>query len=232
MKKVLALVATAALFGSVAFAEKVVEVGLKGGVILNVGTKLEDLISNEIEKIGNKKLAVGGDIGIFGHFGFGDMEKIAFSLQSEVFFSLGNGIKYEAKANSEYTAKLKYTSMDIALLVGCDIPLGKARLTPFLGPKVGIPLGKMKEEDEYYGIKQTYEYNMKGATIGMDFGVGLAIPLGHFVLGADVRYGIDFNKMKIKEKVYDDYGYYYGEIEMDFLRRGALGINITAGYRF
>lgn len=34
---------------------------------------------------------------------------------------------------------------------------------------------------------------MKGTTIEMDFGCGIAIPLDKFVLGAYIRYGIDFN---------------------------------------
>lgn len=37
---------------------------------------------------------------------------------------------------------------------------------------------------------------MKGTTIEMDFGCVIAIPLDKFVLGAYIRYGIDFNNTK------------------------------------
>lgn len=226
MKKVLVLVA-AAILTSAAFAEKVVEVGVKGGLLLNAGTKLDnDFIDDE-----EQKMTLGGDVGIFGHFGLVEIGKGALSLQPEVFFSLGNGTKTEYKEdNWSSTSKYSYNSLDIAVLLGYDIQLGKARLTPFLGPKVGIPLGKLKskQESKYEGEseEETYESKLKGATIGMDFGVGFAIPLGKFVLGADVRYGIDFNKVKAEDDWDED------NDVMDVLRRGALGINITAGWRF
>ena len=72
--------------------------------------------------------------------------------------------------------------------------LKKISIRPFLGPKVGIPIRKMKLD--YNDSDYDDNNKMKGATIGMDFGCGIAIPLGKFVLGADVRYGIDFNKVK------------------------------------
>lgn len=215
MKKVLVLVAAATIFGSLAFAEKVMEVGVKGGLLLNAGT--------ELKNFSNTKVTLGGDVGIFGHFGLVDLGPGTLSLQPEVFFSFGNGAKTEFKdeVNDEnYKITFKYTSLDIALLIGYDIPVGKISIRPFLGPKVGIPIGKIKEEVAGY----TYEIKTKGATVGMDFGCGIAVPLGKFVLGGDIRYGIDFNKVKAKSESGDRYN--------DALRRGALGINITAGYRF
>ena len=218
MKKVLVLVAAAALFGSAAFAEKVVEVGVKGGLLLNAGTKMyeDDEVSDE-----GMKMSVGGDIGIFGHFGLAEIGKGALSLQPEVFFSIANGIKYEEEST---TVIFKCNTLDIAVLLGYDIPVGKARITPFLGPKLGIPLGKIKVDTDDDGFDM--DMKAKGVGFGLDFGVGFAIPLGHFVLGADVRYGIDFTKMKIE---FDDDG--YDGINQK-IRRGALGINITAGWRF
>lgn len=211
MKKVLVLVAAATIFGHFAFAEKVMEVGVKGGLLLNAGTKLD-------EPGGAKeKMTLGGDVGIFGHFGLVDLGPGTLSLQPELFFSFANGERAEW-SNSKST--IKYNSLDIALLVGYDIPVGKLSIRPFLGPKVGTPLGKIKMKSD----DATMEFdNTKGATFGMDFGCGIAIPLGNFVLGGDVRYGIDFNKVQVK---YDK-----GKTA-DLLRRGALGINITAGYRF
>ena len=212
MKKVLALVA-AAMLTTAAFAEKVVEVGLKGGLLLNAGTKFAD-----DDGFDGTKMSVGGDIGIFGHFGLAEIGSGALSLQPELFFSFANGLKTDIG-----DLKLKYNSLDIAVLLGYDIPLGKARITPFLGPKVGIPLGKARGEiADLITIMSDEEIKVKGVTVGLDFGAGFAIPLGSFVLGADIRYGIDFNKSKAE---------IYGE-KGDFLRRGALGINVTAGWRF
>lgn len=226
MKKVLVLVAAAAIFGQFAFAEKVIEVGAKGGLLLNAGTKLAD---NDMFEDMDEKMTLGGDVGIFGHFGLVDLGPGTLSLQPEVFFSFGNGLRAETEDEDwSYKATYKYNSLDIALLVGYDIPVGKLSIRPFLGPKVGIPVGKMKCEWDDGEDKDTDKMELKGATIGMDFGCGVAIPLGKFVLGADVRYGIDFNKVKVK---FDDEETGKTTTE-DALRRGHLGINITAGYRF
>lgn len=244
MKKVLVLVAATALFGSAAFAEKVAELGMKGGLLLNAGTKIFsedkfDTAKEEWDDYADKKMLIGGDVGIFGHFGLVEIGKGALSLQPEAFLSLRNGLVCE-KGNDWYTgtSKIYYNSLDIAVLIGYDIQLGKARLTPFLGPKLGIPIGgaifdqtwtheEGDDDDYWYGTK------MKGVTIGMDFGVGFAIPLGKsFVLGADVRYGIDFNKTKANVSYWDEDEEQNKTIETEFLRRGALGINITAGWRF
>ena len=118
-----------------------------------------------------------------------------------------------------YDAIYKQNTLDIAVLLGYDIPLGKARLTPFLGPKLGFAIGKGKMVVD--GVKGENPEKTKGVGFGLDFGVGFAVPLGHFVLGADVRYGIDFTKFKLS-----------GDDDGQKIRRGALGINLTAGYRF
>lgn len=212
MKKVLALVA-AAMLTTAAFAEKVVEVGLKGGLLLNAGTKV--YYGDEVDD--EAKMSVGGDIGIFGHFGLVEIGSGALSLQPELFFSIANGVKYEYDGIKDI---MKQNTLDIAVLLGYDIPLGKARLTPFLGPKLGFPIGKAKEVID--GEKYENPEKTKGVGFGLDFGVGFAVPLGHFVLGADVRYGIDFTKFRIGDD--DDYS--------AKVRRGALGINLTAGWRF
>ncbi|MCH5282596.1 MAG: PorT family protein [Treponema sp.] len=225
MKKALVLVAAVALCGQIAFAEKVAELGVKGGLLLNAGTKFINEPDEEYSDY--KKMALGGDIGIFGHFGIAEIGSGTISLQPELFFSFGNGVKYEEKVEVfddtvTFTQKFKYTSLDLALLVGYDIPVGKARITPFVGPKLGIPIGKMKStfEVDIDGTKETEKTEMATmSTLGVDFGVGFAIPLGSFVLGGDIRYGIDY---KLKPSNAIDEG----------IRRGALGINVTAGYRF
>ncbi|MDE6718870.1 MAG: outer membrane beta-barrel protein [Treponemataceae bacterium] len=237
MKKVLVSVAAATIFGSLAFAEKVMEVGVKGGLLLNAGTKItkeyKDVNDVDPRSTFNEKMTLGGDVGIFGHFGLVDLGPGTLSLQPEVFFSFANGLRTEEKQEDlSYKESLKYNSLDIAILVGYDIPVGKISIRPFLGPKVGIPIGKLKQKYETDGRTGTNKLKTKGATIGMDFGCGIAIPLGKFVLGADVRYGIDFNKVKAQCEVYDEDGDYAGKKDFDVLRRGALGINITAGYRF
>ncbi len=220
MKKVVVLAAITAVFASLSFAQVSMELGVKGGILLNAGTKLD---YSGLDS----KMTVGGDIGIFGHFGLADIGPGTLSLQPEILFSLANGAKVKgSEGEYEFEYKLKYNSFDIALLIGYDIPIGKLSVRPFLGPKLGIPLGKMKEKitEKGYGKSFDYDYEIEiaAATIGMDFGCGIAVPLGKFMLGGDIRYGIDFNKLKIKG---DDKNY-------EILRRGALGINITAAYKF
>lgn len=204
MKKVLVLVAAATIFGHFAFAEKVMEVGVKGGLLLNAGTM--------IEGDSDAKMSLGGDVGIFGHFGLLDSKLGAFSIQPEMFFSFANGAK-----NKDMKTTYKANVLDIAFLVGFDFSVGKLSIRPFTGPKLGIPVGKVKaviDGEKFTGGK------MKGPVVGMDFGCGIVVPLGNFVLGGDVRYGNDFNKIKDKET------------DSDFAKRGAFAINITAGYRF
>ena len=244
MKKVLVLVAAAAIFGSVAFAEKVLEIGVKGGLLINTGTRFVD-----DPGIGDdyRKASAGGDIGFYSHFEIAEIGSGAISLQPELLFAFGNGVKYKWGSDS-FATKCKYTSLDIALLLGYDIPIGKVRLTPFLGPKVGISVGKMKYTAEFGGQKSTEKMYKNFATFGVDFGIGFALPIGNkFVLGADVRYGIDY---KVKSIGSDD-GYSgsasYDDDDIGFdmtgfmtellglgglIRRSALGINITAGWRF
>lgn len=221
MKKVVVLAAVAAVFASLSFAEKSMELGVKGGILLNAGTKLD---YSGVDS----KMTVGGDVGIFGHFGLVDIGPGALSLQPELFFSLANGTKYKDSVNE---FKYTYNSFDIALLLGYDIPIGKLSIRPFLGPKLGIPLGKMKEKltQKIYGesYSASGETDIAAATFGMDFGCGIAVPIGQFMLGGDIRYGIDFNKLKIKTKDKND-----KDKNEDILRRGALGINITAAYKF
>ncbi|MDE6719191.1 MAG: PorT family protein [Treponemataceae bacterium] len=225
MKKVLIWVAAATIFGHFAFAEKVMEVGVKGGLLLNAGTKFDMFEDDGYVPDFKEKMTLGGDVGIFGHFGLVDLGPGTLSLQPEVFFSFANGLRLES---DDFKMTVKCNSLDIALLVGYDIPVGKISIRPFLGPKVGIPIGKAKTElnADYPTDDEDFKYDMKGVSIGMDFGCGIAIPLGKFVLGADVRYGIDFNKVKAQYE--EDMG---GD-EVGKIRRGALGINITAGYRF
>ena len=235
MKKVLVLVAAAAIFGSVAFAEKVMEIGVKGGLLINTGTRFAD--DPGIGDDNGKKVSGGGDIGFYSHFEIAEIGSGAISLQPELFFAFGNGVKYKLGSDS-FAAKCKYTSLDIALLLGYDIPIGKVRLTPFLGPKVGISVGKMKVTSEVFGQKFKEKMYMNVATFGVDFGIGFVLPIGSkFVLGADVRYGIDY---KVKSIGSDDG--YSGLVSDDdddiglgmggLIRRSALGINITAGWRF
>lgn len=225
MKKVVVLAAVAAVFASLSFAEMSMELGVKGGILLNAGTKLDYSGTNS-------KMTVGGDVGIFGHFGLADIGPGTLSLQPELFFSLANGAKDKvSEGEIEAEFKYKYNSFDIALLIGYDIPVGKLSIHPFLGPKLGIPLGKIKEDYKSKGYGESFEYDdefdIAAATFGMDFGCGITVPLGKFVLGGDIRYGIDFNKLKIKTKDKND-----KDKNVDILRRGALGINITAAYKF
>lgn len=103
----------------------------------------------------------------------------------------------------EYEITTKYNSLDIALLIGYDIPIGNLSIRPFLGPKLGIPLGKMKSQVVIKEDGESFDYDDKAdiavATIGMDFGCGIAVSLGKFVVGGDIRYGIDFNKLQGKK---------------------------------
>lgn len=229
MKKVLVLVATV-LFGSLAFAEKSKELGVRFGGTFNFGTKFA---SNELTSSFkdwassySEKILIGYDISIFGHFGIVEMGKGALSLQPEITFSSNNGKKMVTKFGGDtIETEFSYLCLDIALLVGYDIPVGERgfSIRPFLGPKVGIPLGKLfmvTEGPDNYSDTDSMKVS---TTIGMDFGLAFSAQIGaKLVYGADVRYGFDFNYTKYKED----------GISMDVLRRAGMTIALRIGYKF
>lgn len=229
MKKVLVLVAVV-LFGSLAFAEKSKELGVRFGGTFNFGTKFA---SNELTSSFkdwassySEKILIGYDISIFGHFGIVEMGKGALSLQPEITFSSNNGKKMVTKFDGDtFETEFSYLCLDIALLVGYDIPVGERgfSIRPFLGPKVGIPLGKLfmvTEGPDNYSDTDSMKVS---TTIGMDFGLAFSAQIGaKLVYGADVRYGFDFNYTKYKED----------GISMDVLRRAGMTIALRIGYKF
>lgn len=230
MKKVLVLVA-AVLFGSLAFAEKSKELGVRFGGTFNFGTKFA---SNELTSSFkdwassySEKILIGYDISIFGHFGIVEMGRGALSLQPEITFSSNNGKKMVTKFDGDtFETEFSYLCLDIALLVGYDIPVGERgfSIRPFLGPKVGIPLGKLFMVTDGPGSDYDSTDSMKvSTTIGMDFGLAFSAQIGaKLVYGADVRYGFDFNYTKYKED----------GISMDVLRRAGMTVALRIGYRF
>ena len=95
-------------------------------------------------------------------------------------------------------------------------------IRPFLGQKLGIPLGKIysKYKNKFKDGKN--DIDSYGTTIDLDFGCGVVGIIGNFVLGGDIRYGVDFNK--VQDKVDDE--------KYKIMHRCALVITITAAYRF
>lgn len=224
MKKVLVLVA-AVLFGSLTFAEKSKELGVRFGGTFNFGTKFGSELTPETSY--SEKILIGYDISIFGHFGIVEMGKGALSLQPEITFSSNNGKKMVEKYGGDtFETEFSYLCLDIALLVGYDIPVGERgfSIRPFLGPKVGIPLGKLFMVTDGPGSDYDSTDSIKvSTTIGMDFGLAFSAQIGaKLVYGADVRYGFDFNYTKYKED----------GISMDVLRRAGMTIALRIGYRF
>ena len=224
MKKVLVLVA-AVLFGSLTFAEKSKELGVRFGGTFNFGTKFGSELTPETSY--SEKILIGYDISIFGHFGIVEMGKGALSLQPEITFSSNNGKKMVEKYGGDtFETEFSYLCLDIALLVGYDIPVGERgfSIRPFLGPKVGIPLGKMFIVTDGPGSDYDSTDSIKvSTTIGMDFGLAFSAQIGaKLVYGADIRYGFDFNYTKYKED----------GISMDVLRRAGMTIALRIGYKF
>lgn len=223
MKKVLVLVA-AVLFGSLTFAEKSKELGVRFGGTFNFGTKFGSELTPETSY--SEKILIGYDISIFGHFGIVEMGRGALSLQPEITFSSNNGKKMVTKFGGDtFETEFSYLCLDIALLVGYDIPVGERgfSIRPFLGPKVGIPLGKLFMVTEGPDNYSDTESMKVSTTIGMDFGLAFSAQIGaKLVYGADVRYGFDFNYTKNKED----------GISVDVLRRAGMTIALRIGYKF
>ena len=206
-KKLIVLAAVAAVTAGFAAAE--VSVGIRGGMGLMLGTSWSDKITEPRKDIMEPSIinslaagaAVFAKIPIFNGLG----------IQPEF------GISYNEmrlRANKEYRELLQqasikdyqewfaYSALDIPILVSYDFKVGKKiTLTPLAGPKLSIPIGKMKADASRTssGGPLPAEYETGSPVLfSMVAGMDAAFGLRHGAIVTDLRYDIGISSLRIK----------------------------------
>lgn len=207
-KKLIVLAAVAAVTAGFAAAE--VSVGIRGGMGLMLGTSWSDKITEPVKDIMEpstiNSLAAGAavfaKIPIFNGLG----------IQPEF------GISYNEmrlRANKEYKELLQqytsvkdyqewfaYSALDIPILVSYDFKVGKKiTLTPLAGPKLSIPIGKIKEDASrtVSGGPLPAEFEAGSPVLfSMVAGMDAAFGLRHGAIVTDLRYDIGISSLQIK----------------------------------
>lgn len=192
MKKIIALVAVAAVSISMVCAEIGLTVGAKGTFGMNLGSTVH-------EKTDDMKaaFAVNGGGSIYGRYNMPFLP--ALGVQVEAGMTFGNAIG-EAKDNKNYRYA-SYNSFDIPVLVTYDIPVSSLVITPMLGMNFSIPFGTPTSHFAVDGEKDSEkmdDYKATGFIPGLVAGVEVAIPAGPGSITAGLSYVNDFTPVKSK----------------------------------
>ncbi|GHV60329.1 hypothetical protein AGMMS49587_01280 [Spirochaetia bacterium] len=137
----------------------------------------------------------------------------------ELNFMFGQGIKLKGSGlASGYDAVLKYSSLDIPLLVRYAFINKPVVFGLQAGPYISIPFGLKASGNgaEYMGIDG--DFDSGGALGGITVGAFVGYPLGPGKIIGDVRFLTDFGTLKAHESGFD------------FTVSHRAGINLTFGY--
>lgn len=202
MKKLIGFAAAAIFAMSLATAE--ITVGARGIFGLGLGTTIPN-------KTDDVKLGACLD---FGANAFVKIPLFAsLSLQPELGFTHNIvDMKYEYKyENYNYSysisAKTSYSfnAIDIPVLVGWDIKIGDSlTVTPLIGPKFSIVLGKIsgKAEAEINGKSESSDPieadNASPLLFSIVLGAGVSYKLGPGAIVGDLRYNLGLSELKVK----------------------------------
>lgn len=190
MKKIIALVAVAAISVSMVCAQ--ITVGAKGTFGMNLGSQVDDKQDDTKDAF-----AVNGGGSIYGRYNMPFLP--ALGVQLEVGMTFGNAIgTAEDNKNSTYYS---YNSFDIPLLVTYDIPVSSIVITPMLGMNFSIPFGAPTSHTKVDGEKDSEkmdDYKVTGFIPGLVAGVEVAIPVGPGSITAGLSYVNDFTPVKSK----------------------------------
>lgn len=214
MKKIIALVAVAAISVSMVCAQ--ITVGAKGTFGMNLGSQLDKKADDAKDAF-----AVNGGGSIYGRYNMPFLPELG--VQLEVGMTFGNAIGYaKDNKNSMYYS---YNSFDIPLLVTYDIPVSSVVITPMLGMNFSIPFGAPTAHSKVDGEKDSKKVDntkVTGFIPGLVAGVEVAIPVGPGSITAGLSYVNDFTPVKSKR----EFGGTTVENEVGIRRN----FNISAGY--
>ncbi|MDR1443304.1 MAG: PorT family protein [Treponema sp.] len=126
-----------------------------------------------------------------------------FSIQTELDVTWDRAAVWKYSANEaqndleRYTRHFESFSLQFPFLAKLNFYPGKFRVSPFLGPYVILPLGKMKTS------RPRYEEESSAASfspaLGVLGGLSLSYPLGPGMIFADLRYAADLGEPNLPE---------------------------------
>jgi hypothetical protein len=126
-----------------------------------------------------------------------------FSIQAEAVFTWDKApiwlYAYDATGNDtyRYTRTLQGVSLQFPLTAKLNFYPGKFRISPFFGPYLNLPLGKMKVSSSY-NEDESFTYSVS-PPLGLLGGISIAYPLGPGTIFADLRYAADLGKPDLRD---------------------------------
>ncbi|MBD5446769.1 MAG: porin family protein [Treponema sp.] len=187
MKKLIACAVAAVAAVSMATAE--ISVGVRGIFGVGLGTTLAD-------DMDSFDLDLGGTLN-FGGTAFVKIPVFAsLVVQPEVGFTY-NMVGLE---NNGFEMDCSYKAIDIPVLVGWDFKINDSfTVTPLVGPKISIPVGKFAMEAEGNDGDVDIDSSVLFSVV---VGAGVAYKVGPGAIVGDLRYNIGVSTLKVKEEGY------------------------------
>ncbi|MDE5797560.1 MAG: PorT family protein [Treponemataceae bacterium] len=202
MKKLIACAVAAVAAVSMATAE--ITVGVRGIFGVGLGTTLaDDMDSFDLDLGGT--LNVGGTV-------FVKIPLVAsLVVQPEVGFTynmvgMKGDLGYGAYAAYAIEEKIdcSYKAIDIPVLVGWDFKINDSfTVTPLVGPKISIPVGKLATETEVSGggvsAKEDDDFDIDSSVLfSIVVGAGVAYKVGPGAIVGDLRYNIGISSLALE----------------------------------
>lgn len=194
MKKIIALVAVAAISVSMVCAQ--ITVGAKGTFGMNLGSQVDEK-SDDMKAA----FAVNGGGSIYGRYNMPFLPELGVQVEAGMTFGNAIGQAKDNKNSSYYS----YNSFDIPVLVTYDIPVSSVVITPMLGMNFSIPFGAPTSHSKIDGEKDSKkadDYKATGFIPGLVAGVEVAIPAGPGSITAGLSYVNDFTPVKVKGEIF------------------------------
>lgn len=194
MKKIIALVAVAAISVSMVCAQIGLTVGAKGNFGMNAGTAVAEDIK-EFAKDGKNVFMVNGGGAVYARYNMPFHAPLGVQMEIGIRANNGGGLKVD-----DTSVKMSYTTMDIPLLITYDIPVSSLVITPMLGLNFGIPVGKGKWTMETPDGEASSKVEVTGlpkVKAGIVVGADVALPLGPGSLTGGLSYIADFSEVMV-----------------------------------
>jgi len=207
MKKLLLILLVLSVTGMGLYAQEAgkFSVGGRAGALLfgfHDAGELEDYMGSNVSKKSLMNFTFGA------YVAYTIMEN--FSIQGEINFMINQGYKLSIPG---YSAKVKYNSIDLPVLVKYNFLSDPAVLGILGGPYLSIPVGDVK-------VSGMGSASTSGIAFGLAVGAygGYKLGPGHII--GDLRFIMDLSATEAKA-----FGY-----SMDFIKR--RGFILTVGYEY
>ena len=230
MKKIISFAVTMAVFAMLASAE--ITVGVRGIFGLGIGTAVDDFTVVEgfeykgLQGTITEDVDCKTDTGKCIDYGFALFAKIPvydkLSIQPELGFTHkqigvkmtatgtatlpipGTGLSWTETETESEKIKVSYNTIDIPVLAVYDIDIAKGfTVSPLLGPKFSIPIGKLKSSDwgDWDDGDDEDEKIDSKLLFSVVAGVSAAYDVGPGAIVADLRYDLGLSKLKTEDGI-------------------------------